>query len=147
MERNPGYWSVDHQRRQAVLERPVAAARVQPGRGLFAGAKRRLGVVETPLYEASLAATMEDSRLRASSRMLQAICMARLLYGGADAVGVAYQLTQKNGTWHENVIHTFATTDGKYPLGTPVINGDALFGTTQVGGSSNGGVIWQITAK
>jgi uncharacterized repeat protein (TIGR03803 family) len=68
-------------------------------------------------------------------------------YGGSTGYGVVYRLAQKNGSWHESVVHTFALSDGKYPLGTPVINGDALYGTTQVGGSANGGVIWQITAK
>jgi uncharacterized repeat protein (TIGR03803 family) len=103
-------------------------------------------IVETPLYSFTggndggqpFAGVVADS--------------ANYLYGatayfGQYGDGVVFVLSQKNGSWHESVIHAFVGSDGKYPLGTPVINGNALYGTTQVGGSSNGGVVWQVTAK
>lgn len=66
--------------------------------------------------------------------------------GGADDQGTAFELVPSGSRYVEEVIHTFTGgTDGGQPIGTPVINrvGD-LFGVTQFGGTTNGGVAYEL---
>lgn len=66
--------------------------------------------------------------------------------GGPSFVGVVYKLS-KSGK--ETVLYTFTGgTDGRYPLGTPVMDrGGTLYGTAAVGGSSSGGVVWNVRRR
>lgn len=59
------------------------------------------------------------------------------LSGGAHNKGTLYRLKKgAGGTWTESVLHSFgAGADGAYPIATPVIVGNSLFGTTYNGGN------------
>jgi len=66
--------------------------------------------------------------------------------GGANGVGTVFQLRHgSNGHWAEKVIHTFDITTGSNPVGGLVFDrkGD-LFGTTQGGGASSAGVVFEL---
>ncbi len=66
--------------------------------------------------------------------------------GGADQQGTAFELRLSGSRYTEAVIHTFTNgSDGGQPIGTLVMNtsGD-LFGVTQFGGTSNGGVAFEL---
>jgi len=67
--------------------------------------------------------------------------------GGSSDEGVVYKLS-RNGTL--TVLHSFAggATDGCYPLGTPAMDKDGtLYGTTEVCGSSDDGVVWKVSRE
>ncbi len=67
--------------------------------------------------------------------------------GGADQQGTAYELVPSGSGYIATVIHTFTGgADGSQPIGTPVLNtsGD-LFGVTQFGGTTDGGVAFEIS--
>jgi uncharacterized repeat protein (TIGR03803 family) len=67
--------------------------------------------------------------------------------GGADEQGTAFELLPSGPDYTETVIHTFTGgTDGGQPIGTPVLNtsGD-VFGVTQFGGTTDGGVAFELT--
>jgi uncharacterized repeat protein (TIGR03803 family) len=68
------------------------------------------------------------------------------LYGGDNSnptcrgtyyqgCGVVFELSPKNETWTENVLHTFEATDGYEPIGTLLASHGALWGMTLVGGN------------
>jgi uncharacterized repeat protein (TIGR03803 family) len=66
--------------------------------------------------------------------------------GGATGKGVLFKLTpgllQK---WTETVLHSFAGSDGANPLTSLVFDGaDNLYGTTNSGGTSGAGVVFQM---
>jgi len=76
------------------------------------------------------------------------------LYGvspssGSNGCGEVYQLTPSSGGgWTENIIFGFAssTTDGCNPTSLTIDPATGnLYGTTQGGGSSNGGVVFELT--
>jgi uncharacterized repeat protein (TIGR03803 family) len=58
-------------------------------------------------------------------------------YGGAHNKGTIYRLAPvKGGGWTETILHSFGgTSDGIYPIATPVITGGNLYGTTYNGGT------------
>ena len=66
------------------------------------------------------------------------------IYGGASNGGVLYKITP-SGTF--TVLHSFigqANSDGTYPYGAPFLASDGnLYGTTEAGGTSNQGSVWQ----
>ena len=67
--------------------------------------------------------------------------------GVGRGCGVVYKLS-KSGTL--TVLHSFAggTTDGCYPDGTPAMDKNSnLYGTTEVCGASNSGIVWQLSKK
>jgi uncharacterized repeat protein (TIGR03803 family) len=68
--------------------------------------------------------------------------------GGDGGVGVVFKLTPKaGGTWTQSVVHQFKDgSDGAYPYESLVRDqaGD-LLGTTNVGGGSGQGVVFQVT--
>jgi uncharacterized repeat protein (TIGR03803 family) len=68
--------------------------------------------------------------------------------GGDSGVGVVFKLTPKaGGTWTQSVVHQFKDgSDGAYPYESLVRDqaGD-LLGTTNVGGGSGQGVVFQVT--
>jgi uncharacterized repeat protein (TIGR03803 family) len=70
--------------------------------------------------------------------------------GGSSNKGTAYELSPgSGGTWTEKILHSFtaSTTDGGDPgAGALVLDSSGnLYGTTQIGGTSNLGVAYEIT--
>ncbi len=66
--------------------------------------------------------------------------------GGAYGVGTAFELQHSSsGRWRELIVHTFDVKTGSAPVGGLVFDskGD-LFGTTQAGGSSGVGVVFEL---
>jgi uncharacterized repeat protein (TIGR03803 family) len=70
--------------------------------------------------------------------------------GGASGNGTVFKLTRNaDGSFTESVLYSFAGgTDGSGPYGAVAFNaaGD-IFGTTQVGGTSSDGTIFQLVAN
>ena len=69
--------------------------------------------------------------------------------GGVSDYGAVYRLTQaKNKTWAHLTIYSFlgGTNDGAYPYAGLVLDqkGD-IWGTTYQGGTSNGGILFELT--
>ncbi|MFY9744189.1 MAG: choice-of-anchor tandem repeat GloVer-containing protein [Candidatus Sulfotelmatobacter sp.] len=60
--------------------------------------------------------------------------------------GVVFEVVARGATFNETVLHTFSGPDGCGPIGGLVAdkNGN-LYGTTSFGGSSNEGVVFEIT--
>jgi uncharacterized repeat protein (TIGR03803 family) len=69
--------------------------------------------------------------------------------GGAHGYGIVFELTPTPaGGWTEKIPHTFNTNghDGQYPYGGLIIDSlGNLYGTTEVGGTHNGGVVFELT--
>jgi uncharacterized repeat protein (TIGR03803 family) len=67
--------------------------------------------------------------------------------GGDSFSGTVYQLVRSNGSWTENVIHSFgAPGDGSRPAAGLIMDSQGnLYGTTQNGGSTQGGTVYQLT--
>jgi uncharacterized repeat protein (TIGR03803 family) len=68
--------------------------------------------------------------------------------GGAGGLGTVFELTpNQNGTWTENVLHSFAGgSDGATPLSWPTLDAAGnLDGTTNQGGPSNAGTVYKVT--
>jgi len=67
--------------------------------------------------------------------------------GGAYDDGVVFELVpHSNGTWAENVLHSFSGPDGMWPLAGVVFDDKgSLYGTTQYGGANNRGVVFKLT--
>jgi uncharacterized repeat protein (TIGR03803 family) len=75
------------------------------------------------------------------------------LYGtaqscGASNFGTVFKL---NKTGKETIVHSFAggTTDGEYPTYTTLLMdaGGTLYGVTQQGGTTGGGIVYKLTQK
>jgi uncharacterized repeat protein (TIGR03803 family) len=72
--------------------------------------------------------------------------------GGANNQGVVYQLTPSGGTWSESVLYNFCSqsgcADGKDPYYPLVFDSQGnLYGTTVLGGSDNGGVVYELSPQ
>jgi uncharacterized repeat protein (TIGR03803 family) len=67
--------------------------------------------------------------------------------GGADQQGTAFELVPSGPRYVETVIHTFTGgEDGGQPIGTLQLNASGdLFGVTQFGGTTNGGVVFELS--
>jgi len=67
--------------------------------------------------------------------------------GGQDHLGVVYELTPSNGSWTETVLWYFSSVDmGYLPLSGVVLDSSGnLYGTTSRGGTSDNGVVYQLT--
>ncbi|MGO9343631.1 MAG: choice-of-anchor tandem repeat GloVer-containing protein [Acidimicrobiales bacterium] len=67
--------------------------------------------------------------------------------GGADQQGTVFELVPTGTHDAETVIHTFTGgTDGSQPVGTLVLNASGdLFGVTQFGGTTDGGVAFELS--
>lgn len=67
--------------------------------------------------------------------------------GGQFFSGTVYQLVRSNGSWTETVLHNFgAGSDGRLPQSGLTIDGQGnLFGTTEAGGSTQGGTVYELT--
>ena len=63
--------------------------------------------------------------------------------------GVLYKLSpSQGGVWTETILHTFGNdgNDGAMPIGTLIMDGSGnLYGTTETGGSDNGGTAYQLS--
>lgn len=71
------------------------------------------------------------------------------VFGGTFDAGIIFQLTppaDHNGAWTESVLHIFkGGSDGSYPwAGLIVDKKGILYGTTQYGGPSNGGTVFEM---
>jgi len=65
--------------------------------------------------------------------------------GGANA-GTVYEISPSGGSWTENILHSFAGSDGQYPMGGLMLDGvNKLYGTTIDGGANGGGTVYQLT--
>jgi uncharacterized repeat protein (TIGR03803 family) len=68
--------------------------------------------------------------------------------GGANNLGVVYELSPQNGGWAETVLYSFAGgSDGASPDATLLVANGSLFGTTSSGGtgcSSGCGTVFEI---
>jgi uncharacterized repeat protein (TIGR03803 family) len=60
--------------------------------------------------------------------------------GNPDGCGTVFKLAlQKDGHYKETILHSFMSSpDGRYPYGGLMAKGDALYGTTEFGGSTSG---------
>ena len=69
-------------------------------------------------------------------------------YGGASNIGAVYELTNSGGTWTETVIYSFLGSnngDGAYPFGGLAMDAKGnLYGTTEQGGPSNQGTVFEL---
>lgn len=71
--------------------------------------------------------------------------------GGANEVGILFELTLSNGSWLETDLHDFSFNDGEPPNGGVVVDANGnLYGTSSMGGSTNGcyigcGTVWEFT--
>ena len=67
--------------------------------------------------------------------------------GGNHARGSVFVLANAKGVWHESPIYDFSgTSEGSYPTDLDLDpNTGTLYGTTETGGSSNKGVVFQLT--
>lgn len=71
-------------------------------------------------------------------------------FGGGDHLaGTVFKVSQVGGTWGLQYLHIFSggfgAPDGKSPTGRLVFGPDgALYGTTQEGGSANGGTVFRV---
>ena len=73
------------------------------------------------------------------------------LYGttccdGAYALGSVFKLAPSNGGWTQTDLYDFTCDVGCYPHGSAVLDSNGiLYGTTELGGASNGGVVFELT--
>jgi len=62
---------------------------------------------------------------------------------GFTGCGTVFELSPSGSLWTETIIHTFESSDGASPLGTPVLDGNGnLFGTTE---GTNGGTVFRLS--
>lgn len=68
-------------------------------------------------------------------------------FGGANNVGVVYQLSPSASGWKQTVLYTFqGLNDGQNPLGGVVVDGAGnLFGGTFDGGVNGGGTVYELS--
>jgi uncharacterized repeat protein (TIGR03803 family) len=73
------------------------------------------------------------------------------LYGttavaGAYGFGSIFKLIPSNGGWTETDLHDFTCDAGCYPHGSVISDANGnLYGTTELGGAGNGGVVFELT--
>jgi uncharacterized repeat protein (TIGR03803 family) len=71
--------------------------------------------------------------------------------GGNDGNGIVYKLTPSEGSWTETILYSFCTerstcSDGSDPVGSLTIDtAGNLYGTTYAGGSSNSGIVFELS--
>jgi uncharacterized repeat protein (TIGR03803 family) len=70
------------------------------------------------------------------------------LYGGAEGLGMVFELSRAGTSWTETVLHSFTggTGDGAYPSGDLAIDvAGNVYGTTSSGGSAGGGIVFELS--
>jgi uncharacterized repeat protein (TIGR03803 family) len=67
--------------------------------------------------------------------------------GGANGGGTVFKLTPtQSGPWTENVLYSFNYSDGAIPYAGLIADASGnLYGTTESGGASNNGTVFQVT--
>lgn len=67
--------------------------------------------------------------------------------GGANGVGVVYEVSHASSAWRQTVLYTFqGKSDGQNPVGGVVIDRDGnLYGTTFDGGDNGGGTVYELS--
>jgi len=69
-------------------------------------------------------------------------------YGGSAGSGTIFELSPNGGSWTENVLHNFGSQsgDGTHPWARPTEDPTTgyLYGTTEAGGTNNGGTAYEI---
>jgi uncharacterized repeat protein (TIGR03803 family) len=67
--------------------------------------------------------------------------------GGAYDLGFVFKLTPSNGGWTFTDLYDFTGgNDGGFPVSNVILDGHGnLYGTTFLGGTGGGGVVWEIT--
>ncbi len=66
--------------------------------------------------------------------------------GGTNDSGTIFQLVLTQGTWSENILHSFIGTDGSQPIAGMISDSAGnLYGTARVGGSTNNGVVFELS--
>jgi uncharacterized repeat protein (TIGR03803 family) len=70
-------------------------------------------------------------------------------YGGSGGNGTAFKMSKTNKGYKFSLIHSFTRTggDGGSPFGTLLLRGGTLYGTTEVGGSSDSGTVFKLALK
>jgi uncharacterized repeat protein (TIGR03803 family) len=64
---------------------------------------------------------------------------------GGHTAGTVYKLALVNGKWVYTLLYTFTGgTDGEFVFSNLVLSGGKLFGTTNIGGTTGKGVIFQV---
>ena len=68
-------------------------------------------------------------------------------FGGANGIGVVYELSPSGSGWTQTVLYTFrGQRDGDYPVGGVVLDqAGNLYGTTFDGGVNGGGVVYKLS--
>ena len=84
-----------------------------------------------------------EAGLHLSSDLLYGTTVA----GGTYNSGTAFELSQSGGVWTESVLHSFGGSgDGSFPYAIPVESPKGeLFGTTESGGASGNGTVFELT--
>lgn len=73
------------------------------------------------------------------------------LYGttyecAAGCVGTVFELTPSNGSWTENLLHSFTGSDGDLPAaGLVSDHAGNIYGTTTGGSAAGHGVVFEVT--
>ena len=66
--------------------------------------------------------------------------------GSGTGCGTIFQLIPSSGAWTENVLHRFNGSDGDTPYQALTLDAAGnLFGSTNVGGTSEGGVVYELS--
>ena len=68
-------------------------------------------------------------------------------FGGANGVGVVYELSRSGSSWMQTVLYTFqGGSDGQNPVGGVILDkAGNLYGTTFDGGDNGGGTIYELS--
>jgi uncharacterized repeat protein (TIGR03803 family) len=66
--------------------------------------------------------------------------------GGTSSAGTVFELSPSGGGWTEQVLHAFNGTDGRNPIAGLIFDAAGnLYGTTNQGGTSNLGTVFELT--
>ena len=67
--------------------------------------------------------------------------------GGSGNSGTVFEMSFANGSWSKNTIFNLSYgTSGSFPASTLFLDSNGnLYGTTQIGGSGNGGTVFELT--
>lgn len=128
--------------RYAFISRAIALAAVVVGLGAGASAQ-----TETILHT-FLATSDGANPLGALVADARGNLFGTTQYGGTT-YGLVFELIpDKNGTWSEQVLYTFAGSpnDGTYPSSALIFDGQGnLYGTTQLGGTWGAGTVFELS--